>query len=65
MASVRQPRRSLIDVLNDPEGRRLVEAIEDVSASLNNRGAEGDAELSRIRASLVAELQAHFGFAWT
>lgn len=52
---------TFIELLNNPAGKRLVAAIEDVQSSLNNY-PNGDAELLRIRASMIAELKATFGF---
>lgn len=52
---------SLIAVLNNPDGRRLVDAIDDVSSSLRSY-PNGEPELERVRASLVAELYETHGY---
>jgi len=51
---------SLIDVLNDPEGRAQVEAIEDILVSLRNR--PDDAVLQRLLAGARASLKASHGY---
>ena len=52
---------TLIDVLNNPEGRELVDAIEDLNGSLDGKE---DATLEEIRADKIAELRDRFGFEW-
>jgi hypothetical protein len=50
-------------VLNDPEGRYLVDQIEDVLGSL--RGKDGDPGLERILANLVDELEQKLGYRYS
>lgn len=59
--SSEQPKAAtFIDVMNDPEGRRLADAIEDTLGSL--RGKDGDTELERILHRQVEELEQKTGF---
>jgi len=51
---------SFIDVLNNPEGRRMVEAIEDTVSSL--RGKKGDKILGDVLRSQIKELNRKTGF---
>lgn len=51
---------SLIDVLNNPEGRRLVEAIEDTMSSLE--GKKSDKVLGNVLRAQAQELKDRFGF---
>lgn len=51
---------TFIDVLNNPEGRRMVEGIEDTIGSL--RGKSGDRILRGILDQQVKELKQKFGF---
>ncbi len=53
---------NFIQVLNDPEGKQIVEQLEDISVSLRGRT---DAELERIQTVLIDELWAKFGFQYT
>lgn len=48
------------EILDNPETRDQVDAIEDVISSL--RGRESDPELNRILASMVNDLEAQTGF---
>lgn len=49
-----------IEILENPEGRRLIEAIEDTASSL--RGKEGDKVLESCLAAMVKELEEKFGY---
>ena len=51
---------TFIEVMDNPEGRRLVDAIEDTLGSL--RGKNGDPELERILHRQVDELEEKTGF---
>lgn len=51
---------SFKELLNDPEGRRLVDAIEDTLGSL--RGREDDTDLQRILKQQIDELEAKTGY---
>lgn len=52
----------IIDVLNDTEGRELIDTLEDILSSL--RGKEGDTMLEDARDGLIAEIQRRFGFTY-
>jgi len=52
----------IIDVLNDSEGRDLIDALEDILCSL--RGKDSDPVLESARDGLIAELQRRFGFTY-
>ena len=52
----------IIDVLNDTEGRDLIDALEDILSSL--RGKDSDPVLEDARDGLIAELQRRFGFTY-
>jgi hypothetical protein len=51
---------SLIDVLNNPAGREMVEAIEDTIGSLD--GKKGDRILGNVLRAQIKELKDRFGF---
>lgn len=53
---------TLIDVLNDTEGRELIDTLEDILSSLD--GKEGDTMLEDARDNLIAEIQRRFGFTY-
>lgn len=58
---------SLIDVLNDPEGRRLVDCIEEAEEEMRGRGVDfaDDSEYyARRRAECIQKLKSEFGFTW-
>lgn len=52
----------IIDVLNDSEGRELIEALEDILSSLRDK--DSDPVLEGMRDNLIAELQRRFGFTY-
>jgi hypothetical protein len=58
-----QELESFIDVLNDPEGRSLVDQIEDVLSSLKSQ--PDNPALKRIRDKLIDELEQKTGYRYT
>ena len=54
---------SLIDVLNDSEGRQAIDALEDVLSSLDAY-PDGDRTLEEMRDAMVKDLAARFGFTY-
>ena len=58
---------SFTDVLNDPEGRRIVDEIEEAESEIKDRGIdpEDDTEFwVRAKAHGVDELKEKFGCTW-
>ena len=58
---------TFMDVLNDPEGRKLVDYIEDAESEMRGRGIDFDDESSayaRQRKRYIEELKSQFGYAW-
>lgn len=49
-----------IEILNNPETREMVDAIEDTLSSL--KGREDDKELNRVLKAQIDELEAMTGF---
>ena len=59
---------SLTDVLNDPEGRLLVDSIEEAEDECRYRGITLDDESefwARSRMSDIQRLKDQFGYSWT
>jgi len=52
---------TLIDVLNDTEGRKAIDLLEDVLSSLRAY-PDGDPTLEEIRDSLVDDIESRFDF---
>ena len=58
---------SFMDVLNDPEGRKIVDYIEDAESEMRGRGIDFDDESSayaRQRKRGIEELKSKFGYVW-
>lgn len=53
---------TLIDVLNDTEGRELIDTLEDILSSLRDK--DSDPVLEDARDGLIAEIQRRFGFTY-
>lgn len=54
---------TFIQVLNDPEGRKIVEEIEEITVSLRRKGGKGsDPMLESIAADLVSKLKKKFKY---
>jgi hypothetical protein len=53
---------TFIEILNNPETRQMVEAIEDTQISL--RGKSGDTILEEVLAMQIEELRAATGWSW-
>jgi hypothetical protein len=54
---------SLIDVLNDSEGRAAIDGLEDVLSSLD--GKDGDTTLEEMRDAMVKSIAYRFGFTYS
>lgn len=55
------------DVLNDPEGRRLVDSIEEAEEEIRGRGIDPNDESEfwvNARNSDIKELRDKFGYIW-
>jgi hypothetical protein len=53
---------TFIEILNNPETRQMVEAIEDTQISL--RGKSGDKILEEVLMAQIQDLRAATGFEW-
>lgn len=58
---------SLIDILNNEEGRALVEQLEEAEEEIRGRGIDWDDDEEfyvRLQKSLVIEIKEKFGYQW-
>lgn len=64
---IRSSKYSFIDILNDPRGRELVDAIENDEEEIKGRGIDLDDESEfyvRHRLRAISDLKKEFGFEW-